>query len=63
MLVTERNGFGYDPCLYIDLPVFSELTDLGVKRAHHDKGPVLGDPILNSIFGIVAFADTVGYAM
>ena len=30
---------------------YSELADLGIKRAHHDKGPLLGDPILNSASG------------
>ena len=30
----------------------SELTDPG-KNEHHDKGPLLGDPILNSAFGII----------
>ena len=34
--------------------IYCELT---VKHAHHDKGPLLGDPILNSAFGItVTFA-------
>ena len=34
----------------------SELTWEHNYRAHHDKGALLGDPILDPAFGIVTFA-------
>ena len=33
---------------------FCELSDAGMKRSHHGKDPLLGDPSLTSSFGHIA---------
>ena len=43
-----------------NMPSAKKLTDSGIERAHHEKGGLLGEPILVSALGsLVKFADAM----